>query len=124
MTKGDKIIIVLVMGISFISMFLVNTLFYGTAGKSIVIEVDGELYAKYNFNEITSAKHVEIRTQYGYNKIEIESNRVRVVEADCPDQLDVLAGWIDKANQMIVCLPNRVVIRIEGEAEELDGVAY
>ena len=124
MTKGDNIVIVLVIGISFISMFLVNALFYGITGESIVIEVDGQLYGKYNFNEITSTKYIEIRTQYGYNKVEIEKNRVRIVEADCPDQLDVLAGWISKSNQMIVCLPNRVVIRIEGEAGEIDGVTY
>lgn len=105
-------------------MFIINVFFYGAAGTSVVIEVNGELYAKYNFNEITSAKYIEIQTQYGYNKVEIDKNRVRVVEADCPDKLDVLAGWISKSNQMIVCLPNRLVVKIEGKNRELDGVAY
>ncbi|WHH61059.1 NusG domain II-containing protein [Petroclostridium sp. X23] len=124
MTFGDKVIVVLMLAVSFAGMLIVNIFFYGQAGTSVVIEVNGQPYAKYNFNEITSSKYIEIQTQYGYNKVEIDKNRVRVVEADCPDKLDVLAGWISKSNQMIVCLPNRLVIKIEGKDTGLDGVVY
>ncbi|MDK2800730.1 MAG: hypothetical protein PWP27_772 [Clostridiales bacterium] len=124
MTVGDKMIVICMLFISLTSMFIINTFFYGTAGTSVIIEVNGELYAQYNFNEITSTKYIEIQTQYGYNKVEIEKNRVRVVEADCPDKLDVLAGWISRANQMIVCLPNRMVVKIVGKNTEIDGVSY
>ncbi|MGE4282705.1 MAG: NusG domain II-containing protein [Clostridia bacterium] len=124
MTFGDKIIVAFMLFVSLIGMLVVNVFIYGNAGTAVVIEVDGQVYARYNFSEITSPKYIEIRTQYGYNKVEIDKDKVRVAEADCPDKLDVLAGWISKSNQMIVCLPNRLVVKIEGKDTGLDGVAY
>lgn len=124
MTFGDKIVIIGMLILSLLFMFIINVFFYGDTGTSVLIEVDGKLYAKYNFNEINSSKYVEIRTKYGYNKVEIAKDKVRVVEADCPDKLDVSAGWISRANQMIVCLPNRVVIKIVDEYQQIDGVSY
>lgn len=124
MTYGDKIVIASIIIISLFSMLFINVFLYGDIGQAVIIEVDGQFYAKYNFSELNYPKHVEIKTQYGYNKVEIQKNRVRVVEADCPDKIDVKAGWISKENQMLVCLPNRVVIRITGGKELFDGLTY
>ncbi len=124
MTRADKAIMIGMILISLISMFIVNIFFYGPAGTNVIVEVDGQLYAKYNFNNITSPKSIEINTRYGYNKVEIDKNRARIVESTCPDQLCVQQGWIQKANEMIVCLPHRLVVKITGEDAGVDGVAY
>ena len=47
-----------------------------------------------------------------FNMIVMDNGRVRIAEADCPDQLCVRTGWVSVAPQQIVCLPYRVVIRI------------
>ena len=39
---------------------------------------------------------------------------VRVEESDCPTQDCVHTGTITRAGQSIVCLPARVIIRLEG----------
>ena len=31
---------------------------------------------------------------------------------DCPDQICVHTGWIDQEHDMIVCMPNKVVVQI------------
>lgn len=49
----------------------------------------------------------------GYNLLEADNGRIRVKAADCPDQLCVRTGWIRVSPQQIVCLPYRVVIKIE-----------
>jgi|LSQX01.3.fsa_nt_gb hypothetical protein len=124
MTYGDKIVTISMVIASLISLLLINAFLYNDVGKGVIIEVDGKLYAKYSFDEQKYPKFTEIRTQYGYNKIEIQNGRVRVVEANCPDQIDVKSGWISKENQMLVCLPNRVMIKIIGEGLQLDGITY
>jgi len=59
-----------------------------------------------------------------YDIIEVEGTRIRVREADCPEQICVLAGWIDKAPQQIVCLPYRIVIKVVSSAPpEVDVIA-
>jgi hypothetical protein len=54
---------------------------------------------------------------------EVRDGRVRVVESDCPHDVCVNTGWICRSGQIIACVPNRVVVRIE-EPEEpfLDAV--
>ena len=67
----------------------------------------------------------EYRISYGdnYNVIEITEGGVRMKEADCPDQICVSRGLIQKSGQSIVCLPHRLVIRLEQAGEqELDAV--
>ncbi len=58
-----------------------------------------------------------------YNVIEITEGGVRMKEADCPDQICVSRGLIQKSGQSIVCLPHRLVIRLEQLGDqELDAV--
>lgn len=59
----------------------------------------------------------------GYNVLEVDGTRVRIREANCPDLLCVSTGWIDRPGQTIVCLPHRLVVRIEGAEGGLDGVS-
>ena len=54
--------------------------------------------------------------------IRIEGDRVWVLHSDCPDQICVRSGEIRTAGQTVVCLPNRVVVKITGAAQ-LDAVA-
>ena len=122
MTRLDRRIFCVLIAASALAVLLTNVIFAGQAPKTVVVEVDGREYGRYSLNE-KNGKTLDVRTQFGYNKIEIVSGRARVLEADCPDRLDVRAGWISSAGEMLVCLPNRLMVRIEGE-KEVDGVAY
>lgn len=58
------------------------------------------------------------------NVICVEGGEVFMHSASCPDGYCVRQGSISKTGEMIVCLPNRVTVTIEGAEEELDAVAY
>ena len=124
MTKADKIIMIGMMVIAIVSMLAVNIFMYADTATSVIIEVDGKPYAQYQFHNITSPEIIEIYTQYGYNKVEITTQYARVLKADCADQLCISKGGIQRTNQMVICLPNRVVIRVEGNHTDVDGVTY
>ncbi|MDI6638910.1 MAG: NusG domain II-containing protein, partial [Bacillota bacterium] len=57
-----------------------------------------------------------------------EDGRARVRASDCPDKVCVKTGWIEHPGEVIVCLPNRVVVKIQGGpgalGPALDGIAY
>lgn len=57
----------------------------------------------------------------GANLVEIDGRRVRIQQAGCTDQVCVRTGWLTRAGQAAVCLPNRVIVRLTGAAEN-DGV--
>lgn len=58
--------------------------------------------------------------------LELKDNRIRVSETNCADQSCLRMGFIERAGQTIVCLPNRVVVQITGNGEpdsRVDGIA-
>ncbi|MDR0347681.1 MAG: NusG domain II-containing protein [Coriobacteriales bacterium] len=61
----------------------------------------------------------EITTALGSNTIEVADGQIRVVDATCGNRDCVHQGAISSPGQTIVCLPNRLVIRVEGS--EADG---
>ncbi|HAA85764.1 MAG TPA: hypothetical protein DCE14_05345 [Kosmotogaceae bacterium] len=44
--------------------------------------------------------------------LQVEKGAVRVVEANCPDQICVKTGWTSSPGIPIVCIPNRIMIVI------------
>ena len=52
-----------------------------------------------------------------HNTIVVSAGKVAITESDCPGEDCVHSGWISGAGRSIVCLPNKVEIRIAGEAE-------
>lgn len=59
-----------------------------------------------------------VTTDLGTNLIEIKDGRVRVEEADCPNQDCVHQGWVDAAGKQIVCLPHKLTVDIVDESAE------
>lgn len=117
LTKGDKILIIFIVVISILSLSYVKRLAFNYNEKYISIQVNGEEIKKIIFDTNLIGQTIPVETQYGYNLIQIGEGRVRVIEADCPDQLDVKQGYISEIGEVIVCLPNRLVIEIKGMGE-------
>lgn len=63
---------------------------------------------------------IEICGDY-VNTVEVRNGRAGFADSDCPGQDCVHSGWISGAGRSIVCLPNRVEIRITG-ASDVDFV--
>ena len=55
------------------------------------------------------------------NVISVKDGRVSIIESDCPGTDCVHTGWISSAGRSIVCLPNRVEVRITS-FDEVDFV--
>lgn len=55
--------------------------------------------------------------------LEVKGGQIRVLVADCPDQVCVRTGFISRPGQSIVCVPGQLVITLTGSAGgELDGI--
>jgi hypothetical protein len=50
----------------------------------------------------------------GVTRLEVRGGRVRVLSSPCPRQSCRHGGWIGAAGEMLVCLPNEVVVRLPG----------
>ena len=127
MTKWDKFLIIFIIISSLIGLYLVKYSAFNEGQKYIVIEVNGEEYKRISFGPNMTGKIIEFNTDFGHNVIEIGEERVRVIEADCPDKLDVKQGWISSPGEVIVCLPNRFVVQIisvDETKKDYDYISY
>lgn len=120
LTKGDKYLMVFIVIISLLSLSYVKNSAFNYKAKYVSIQVNGEEVKKIIFDNNLIGKTIPMETKFGYNLIEIGDEKVRVIEASCPDQLDVKQGYISKVGEVIVCLPNRLVIEIKGIDDEVD----
>ena len=85
------------------------------------IYVEGELFETLNLRD---SVQIQIESSLGYNAVEIEGSGVRMVLADCRSQDCIRMGTITRQGQIIACLPNRVVIRLDGMPGEDDFDAF
>lgn len=122
MTKGDKILIVVVVILTFLSLGFIRSQALSNEDKFVSIQVNGKEVKKIIFDKNIIGKEIPIESEYGFNLIEIGDEEVRVIQADCPDKLDVKKGYISNIGETIVCLPNKMIVEIKGVAkgEEMD----
>ena len=90
-----------------------------STGEKAVVTVDGELYGTYSLSE---DREIEIKQDDAINKITIKDGSVQMSYSTCKNQVCVKDGAINKTNQSIVCLPNKVMVQITGGEEEFDAV--
>ena len=85
----------------------------------------GALVRTVDLSQVDKPFSFTVEGPAGSNTIQVEPGRIRVSQADCPDQVCVHQGWISNSVAPIVCLPNQVVIRIGGSPSEteIDGVS-
>lgn len=86
------------------------------AGQVANIYQNGVCIASFDLSKIVEGETYVVQDSHGCNIIEVEPGRIRMKEADCPDQICVRAGWSGEGAKPIVCLPHRLVIQIEAEA--------
>jgi hypothetical protein len=70
---------------------------------------------------LSTDSEVSIAGPLGYTRIVISGKSVRIVDSPCPNKTCIASGAIAEPNQWIACLPNRVLVRIEGSRED-EGV--
>ncbi len=100
--------------------------FYGVKkeqGVRALIYKDGELIKTVSLENVSEPYEFEIRDGESFNVIRVEEGRIRVVSASCPDKVCVNSGYISDGVMPIVCLPNKLVIEIEGAENAADAAA-
>ncbi|MBR5317512.1 MAG: NusG domain II-containing protein [Lachnospiraceae bacterium] len=114
---------VIVIGFVIMLAILIGVVFWiktgNGEGNTVVVYREGE-----KIQELSLNKNTEVFIENSYtNKLVVKDKKVAIVESDCPGMDCVHSGWISGKGRSLVCLPNRVEIRIEGEVDsEVDFI--
>ena len=85
---------------------------------------DGILIDTVDLSAVAAPYSFIVDSESGTNTIAVENGRIRVSAADCPDESCVHQGWLSGGATPIVCLPHRLIIKLETiKATDVDAVA-
>ncbi len=121
-TRICLLVFILIMAVSF--GVILSRREEDRGSKIAGIYQDGSVLHSIALNRVKKPYTIKIEGRNGINIVSVESGRICVSEADCPDKLCVKCRWISKPGQMVVCLPNRLMIKIKNEAGDgIDGLS-
>jgi hypothetical protein len=91
--------------------------YFGTGlnkGDWVVIEVDTKRVARF---PLTAYHFAHVPGPLGTTEVEIKNGRARIVCSLCKLKVCIKLGYIQYADSLSACLPNKVVVRIDGKAQ-------
>ena len=81
----------------------------------------GQVVARVELSSLTEEKTVSIDGAY-HLTVTLDRTGAAVTDSDCPGQDCLHTGRITRAGQSIVCLPEQVIVTLEGKAPSPDVV--
>ncbi len=122
--KGD-IIIFIIIGLIIV---LSTVFFFRRPGDATVLKIyrDGEEYATYSLSQSSEKKlSVPVKEGYqaGYNTFQMKQGVVSIIDSSCPNKDCIRMGSISKAGDVLICLPHKLMLRLEG-GDAVDAVSY
>ena len=120
--KKDVLLIALAL-LAALALYLVSQLSTGGAVNTVVAAYDGKEVLR---RPLAMNGTYEIKGAEGaVNIICVENGEVYMKEANCRDGLCIRQGRMKNTAKSIVCLPNKVVVRLEGDSAQAipdDGI--
>ncbi|MDO8892476.1 MAG: NusG domain II-containing protein [Sulfurimicrobium sp.] len=104
---------------------LVTYLFFatwdGSKGASLIIRSGGKIVAQ---TDLSQNKDFEISGPLGMTLITVNNHRVRVARDPSPRQHCVRQGWLTRAGDSALCLPNQISVELLGATKLYDSLSY
>lgn len=109
--RRDIILIACVLIAAFAALLIINLT--KQSGTVAVIYVNNDEYARMPLD--VDAEIVIYSDGKATNTLVVQNGKAYMSSAVCPDKICVNTGSISNENEMIVCLPNKVIVVIEKE---------
>lgn len=123
LTRLDKILMGAIALVALLGLFLFRPQ-AEALGDRVVVEAQGKVVKVIPMDQLEPGRQLSITGPLGNSILEMGQDKVRLVDSPCPDHICMQMGWISRPGEMIVCLPNQIIVRIEGpQGRELDGIA-
>ena len=118
MKRRDLILIACALALSG-ALYAFSQLTLGTMASNVVVTVDGSEVLRRPLAMEDS--YVVEQSDGSRNVIRVEGGAVYMQEANCRDGLCIRQGRMKNAAKTIVCLPHKLVVRLEGDTQPVGG---
>jgi len=112
LTPFDRKLVVVVAAIVLVSFLL--PLRQG-AGARVLVEADGKTVF---VAALQQEQLVELTGPLGTTLLQISDGSAQIISSPCPQKICIGLGKAQNSGDLLACVPNRLVIRIDGETTE------
>lgn len=115
---GDWLVIM----VSLLCVFyLFKTLWTTEHAAKVQIRLADKIYGTYSLNQ---QREIHLHGKLGDAVISISQGKVRFAKSPCHTQYCVHQGWLTRAGQAAICLPNQISLELLGETKPYDSLNY
>lgn len=82
----------------------------GRDTRGVIISQNGVIVERIDLSKVSAPYTLRFEWEGGYNLVEVRSDTVEVIEADCSNQVCVQHGALQEHGSPITCLPHRLSI--------------
>lgn len=101
--------------------WLAANFWHGGAAQKVVIRAGGQLFTE---TRLDQAQRILVPGPLGTSLVEIAHGRARVAADPSPRQLCVKQGWLSRAGDAALCLPNQISVELVGATRRFDSLNY
>ena len=122
MKKGDKaLFVIFLLSLALSGIFFLQRKFAEEKNLHAEIMQDGIIVRTIELKKGESYD-IPIKAD-GFNLISVRDGSISITSSDCRNEDCMKMGTISHGGESIICLPNRLSIRISGSSE-VDGASY
>jgi hypothetical protein len=115
MTAGDWIVILLLLTTSLAGVvWVINT----PAGTRVVVTTEGQTSF---IASLDQPQTVALDGPLGQTRLVIDDQGARITASPCPRKLCIAMGPAKQTADLIACVPNRILVRIDGSSNNEEG---
>jgi hypothetical protein len=118
MNKSD-IKLILILAVITLSCFILFNFSSDNKDKKALVYYENKLIKTI---DLTSSNTYTVNGYNGKVVLETKQGSIRVREEKSPLHICSKQGWVSNTNEIIVCLPNKIVIKLQSNNEDLDAV--
>ena len=89
--------------------------------SKLKIRQGNQVIGTYDLNQ---ARELQIHGALGDSHISINQGKVRFKQSPCNNQYCVHQGWLSRAGQVAICIPNQISLQLMGAKNAYDSLNY
>ncbi len=102
-------------------VFLFQQLWSFAPASTLKIRQDNQIIGTYDLNQ---TRELHIHGALGDALISIAQGKVRFKQSPCNNQYCVHQGWLSRAGQVAICIPNQISLQLMGAKTPYDSLNY
>lgn len=112
----------LVLALSLVAIvFMFQFFWVSTPAAKVQIRVGEKILGTYSLNQ---TRDIHVHGALGESVIRIHRGEARFLKSPCTGQYCVHQGWLKKAGQVALCLPNQISLELLGVTRDFDSLNY